>query len=66
MAAETKKVSELNRSDMGRKVRYEPDEDTRETGVLTYVAHFVTSSTLNFETSQHTVTDADATVTLLD
>lgn len=66
MAETTKKISELVRADIGRKVRYAPDEDTRDTGLIDSVSHFGAQTFLSIDNSSHKVEDAEATVSFLD
>lgn len=59
MAAETKKVSELALTDIGRKVRFAPDEETLDVGMLESFAHYEAQSFLTIDGTQHVVTDRE-------
>lgn len=66
MPENTKKISDLVRSDVGRKVRYEPDEDTKDTGVIDSIGHHASQTFLSIDHTTHRVADMDATVEFLD
>ena len=66
MAETEKKVSELTRADLGRTVRYAPDEDTRDKGVIKSVGHYDGTTLLDLDGTSHQVPDPDVTVTFLD
>lgn len=66
MPETTKKIADLVRADVGRKVRYEPDQDTRDVGVIFSVGHHNAQTFLTIEGTQHLVGDPEATVDFLD